>query len=242
MSHPSRPLRIDGQWLHVRVSTVSLLYLGGEFHFTFSLFSCRHMICGLSYFSVRSVGSNPNYIQRTLVLREHSHSRSIAATATFFATASLTTRFRHGMLVVPPGDSSLGPHGAAFLVSGFAALTSAVVTSRIIDAKSPARQVVAFCSAFAFSLGLRLSNLTDARRVLGFLLTPAHRAFDPSLVYLAIGAVPLASVLYRVGSVRVQRRGKVDAQLLVGAAVFGIGWGIEGICRKSPSLFTRSCY
>jgi hypothetical protein len=52
-------------------------------------------------------------------------------------------------------------------------------------------------------------------------------------VYLAIGAVPLASVLYRVGSVRVQRKGKVDAQLLAGAAMFGIGWGIEGICRKS---------
>lgn len=149
---------------------------------------------------------------------------------------SLTTRLRHGNLVVPPGDSSLGPHGAAFLVSGLAALTSAVIASRAIGPKFPARQVVAFCSAFAFSLGLRLSNLTDARRVLGFLLTPAHSAFDPSLVYLAIGAVPLASVLYRMGSVRVQRKGKVDAQLLAGTALFGIGWGIEGICRKSPSL------
>jgi hypothetical protein len=150
-------------------------------------------------------------------------------------TASLTTRLLHGTLVALPGDSSLGPHGAAFLASGLAVLTSAIVTSRVIGAKFPARQIVAFCSAFAFSLGLRLSNLTDARRVLGFLLTPAHNAFDPSLVYLAIGAVPLASMLYRVGSVRVQRKGKVDAQLLTGAAVFGIGWGIEGICRKSPS-------
>lgn len=195
------------------------------------------MICGLSHFSVRSVGINSNsYIQRTLGLREHSHFRSIAATATFFATASLTSRLRHGTLVVPPGDSSLGPHGAAFLASGFGGLISAIVTSRVFGAKFPVRQVVAFCSAFAFSLGLRLSNLTDARRVLGFMLTPAHSAFDPSLVYLAIGAVPLASALYRVGSVRVQRRGKVDAQLLVGAAVFGIGWGIEGICRKPPSL------
>jgi hypothetical protein len=194
------------------------------------------MICGLSYLSVRSVGNNPNsYIQRTLGLREHLHSRSIAATATFFVTGSLTTHLRHGTLVGPPGDPSLGPHGAAFLASGFAALTSAIVTSRVIGAKFPARQVVAFCSAFAFSLGLRLSNLTDARRVLGFLLSPAHSAFDPSLVYLAIGAVPLASVLYRLGSAGVQRKGKVDAQLLTGAAVFGIGWGIEGICRKSRS-------
>lgn len=201
------------------------------------------MICGLSHFSVRSVGSNPNSdIQRTLGLREHSHSRSIAATATFFVTGSLTTHLSHGTLVGPPGDSSLGPHGTAFLASGFAALTSAIVTSRVIGAKFPARLVVAFCSAFAFSLGLRLSNLTDARRVLGVLLTPAHSAFDPSLLYLAIGVVPLASVIYHVGSVRVQRKGDVDAQLLTGAAMFGIGWGIEGICRKSPSPVPRLCY
>jgi hypothetical protein len=160
----------------------------------------------------------------------------MAATATFVVTGSLTTRLRYGTLVAPPGDSSLGPHGATFLASGFTALTSAIVMSRLIGAKFPAPQVVTFCSAFAFSLGLRLSNLTDARRVLGFLLTPVHSAFDSSLVYLAIGAVPLVSILYRVGSVRVQRKGRVDAQLLAGAAVFGIGWGVEGICRKSPSL------
>jgi uncharacterized protein len=67
------------------------------------------------------------------------------------------------------------------------------------------------------------------------MLTPAHSAFDPSLVYLAVGVVPLASVLYRFGTVRVQRKREVDARLLTGAAVFGVGWGIEGICRKSPS-------
>lgn len=122
-----------------------------------------------------------------------------------------------------------------FLASGFAALTSAFVASRGIGANVHARQAVAFCSSFAFALALRLSNLSDPRRVIAFLLTPAHAAFDPSLVYLGIGAIPLASVLYRVGSVRMQRRGEVDARLLVGAAMFGVGWGIEGICRKSPS-------
>jgi uncharacterized membrane protein YedE/YeeE len=71
--------------------------------------------------------------------------------------------------------------------------------------------------------------------VLAFLLTPAHTAFDASLIYLAIGAIPLASVLYRVGSVRVQRTGKIDVRLLAGAALFGFGWGIAGICRKSSS-------
>ena len=163
--------------------------------------------------------------------------RSIAATATFFTTASLTTRFLHDTLEAIPGDSSLGAHGGMFLASGFAAVTAAFVAPRVVGATARARQVVAFCSAFAFALALRLSNLTNPRRVLAFLLTPAHTAFDPSLAYLAVGAIPLTSVLYRVGSVRVQRKGKVDARLLTGAAVFGVGWGIEGICRGSlPQL------
>jgi len=173
-----------------------------------------HMICGLSQFSIRS----------------------IVATATFSTTASLTARLFHGALAPMPGDASLGAHGGAFLASGFAALASTLVAPRIMRASSRrARQAVAFCSAFAFALSLRLSNLSDPRRVLAFLLTPAHPAFDPSLVYLAVGAIPLASALYRFGGVRVQKKGKVDAQLLTGAALFGVGWGIVGIC-PGPAL------
>jgi hypothetical protein len=146
-------------------------------------------------------------------------------------TASLTARLLHGTLAPIPGDSSLGVHGGALLASGFAALASTLAASHVIGVGSRARHAVAFCSSFAFALALRLSNLSDPRRVLAFLLTPAHTAFDPSLVYLAIGAIPLASVLYRVGTVRVQNKGKVDTRLLAGAAMFGVGWGIEGICR-----------
>jgi len=116
-----------------------------------------------------------------------------------------------------------------------AAFASTLAASRVIKPGVRARQAVAFCTAFAFAVAIRLSNLSDQRRVLAFLLTPAHAAFDPSLVYLAIGAVPLSSLLYRVGKVRVPGRGRVDARLLAGAALFGIGWGMEGIC-PGPGL------
>ncbi|KAI9508285.1 hypothetical protein F5148DRAFT_926402 [Russula earlei] len=172
-----------------------------------------HMISGLSRFS----------------------RRSIAATATFFVSASLTANLLHGGLAPLPGDPSLGTHGVAFLVGGVAALASTFFASRVMGAGSRLRQVVAFSSAFAFALGLRLSNLSDPRRVLGFLVTPAHPAFDPSLVYLAVGAVPLASLLYRVGSMRMEGKTSVNAELLAGSALFGIGWGITGIC-PGPGL------
>ncbi len=158
--------------------------------------------------------------------------RSIAATATFCATASLTARLLHGTLPPIPGDPSLGAHGSAFLTSGVAALISTLAASRVISAGTYARRAVAFCSAFGFAFALRLSNLSDSRRVLAFLLTPAHTAFDSSLVYLAVGAIPITSLLYRIGTVRVPKKGKVDGRLLAGAALFGVGWGIEGICRK----------
>lgn len=205
------------------------------------------MICGLSHFSLRSVGKiniphshihalpPPPPSNKLLALTATIlSSRSIAATATFSITASLTTRLLHGALTPIPGDLSLGTHGGAFLAGGFAALASTLAVSRMMNTGVRARKAVAFCSSFAFAFALRLSNLSDPRRVLAFLLTPAHTAFDPSLVYLAFGAIPLASVLYRVGTVRVQRKGKVDARLLAGAALFGVGWGIEGICRESP--------
>jgi hypothetical protein len=113
--------------------------------------------------------------------------RSIAATATFAATASLTACLRHSTLAPLPGDPSLGAHGSAFLASGVVALVSTLVASQT---GVYARRAVALCSAVGFAFALRLSNLTDARRVLGFLLTPAHAAFDPSLAYLAILLFP----------------------------------------------------
>ena len=160
--------------------------------------------------------------------------RSIAATATFCVTASLTACLRHGTTLAPiPGDTSLGAHGSAFLAGSVVALLSTLVASQT---GVYARRAVALCSAVGFAFALRLSNLTDARRVLGFLMTPAHTAFDPSLVYLAVGAVPLTSLLYRIGTHRVPNKGKLDGRLLAGAALFGVGWAIEGICRK-PSFW-----
>lgn len=82
--------------------------------------------------------------------------------------------------------------------------------------------------------------MSDARRVRSFLLLPFHRAFDPSLAFVAAGALPIGLFLYhfarderaRLGGITTVKTGKIDARLLVGSAIFGLGWGITGICRK----------
>lgn len=103
--------------------------------------------------------------------------------------------------------------------------------------------LAAFASGALFGLGLAMSGMTDARRVLGFL--DVSGAFDPTLLFVLGGAVATTALLFR----GVLRRGRprlapafqlsdlrhVDARLLGGAALFGVGWGIAGYC-PGPAL------
>jgi uncharacterized protein len=100
-------------------------------------------------------------------------------------------------------------------------------------------------TSFQFALALRLSNLVDPAKVLSFLQLPPSPSFDPSLAFLAAAALPLALVLYRRtlgkerprlgGSWQVPSNAKIDMWLILGSALFGVGWGMEGIC-PGPGL------
>lgn len=103
--------------------------------------------------------------------------------------------------------------------------------------------LAALLSGTLFGLGLAMSGMTDARRVLGFL--DVFGDFDPTLMFVLGGAVATTALLFRW----VLRQGKpvladrfqlsnlkhVDPKLLGGAALFGIGWGIAGYC-PGPAL------
>lgn len=114
------------------------------------------------------------------------------------------------------------------------------------DDRNPPRNILRvatyLATAFQFALALRLSNLSEASRVLSFLLLPFHRGFDPSLALVAGGALSVGITLYHFargnerprlgGKWSIPKDGKVDSRLLIGSTVFGVGWGIAGICRK----------
>ena len=89
-----------------------------------------------------------------------------------------------------------------------------------------------------FGLGLAISGMTHASKVLGFLDITGD--WDPSLLLVLGGAVgvsvvafrfilrrpaPLLEPAFRLPSVK-----DIDGPLVVGAAIFGIGWGISGYC------------
>jgi uncharacterized membrane protein YedE/YeeE len=103
--------------------------------------------------------------------------------------------------------------------------------------------IAALLSGALFGVGLAMSGMVDARRVLGFLDVAGN--FDPSLAFVLGGAVATTLVLFprviRTGTplfadaFRLSSYAKVDRRLVGGAALFGIGWGIAGYC-PGPAL------
>ena len=101
--------------------------------------------------------------------------------------------------------------------------------------------VLFFVAGGLFGTGLAISGMTDPARVIGFL--DLFGAWDPALLFVMAGAVGV----YGLGILilrRVKNRdlklpsptaSPIDRQLIVGSAIFGVGWGLGGFC-PGPAL------
>ena len=97
---------------------------------------------------------------------------------------------------------------------------------------------VAFAAGVLFAIGLALSGMTSPHIVIGFLDITGD--WDPRLAFVMIGAIPVHFVTYRFISQRSvsflgekfswPTRKDLSPQLIMGAALFGIGWGMAGFC------------
>lgn len=106
-----------------------------------------------------------------------------------------------------------------------------------------ARNLAALAAGALFGIGLAISGMTDPRVVQGFL--DITGTFDLRLAAVLAGAVAVTGLAFRfvlklpqpVFDVKfhLPTRQDVDRPLVVGAALFGIGWGLAGYC-PGPAL------
>jgi uncharacterized protein len=94
-------------------------------------------------------------------------------------------------------------------------------------------------AGFLFGIGLWLSGMANPRKVLDFLDVTGD--WDPSLLLVMGGAVMVTLVAFRplLRRKTLQFREHIDAPLVLGAAIFGLGWGIGGYC-PGPALTALS--
>ena len=98
--------------------------------------------------------------------------------------------------------------------------------------------LVALFSGFIFGLGLVISGMTQPAKVLGFL--DVFGAWDPTLMLVMAGALAVALpgfyLARRRGSPLLaesfgwSKRTEIDRPIVVGSLLFGIGWGLVGLC------------
>jgi uncharacterized membrane protein YedE/YeeE len=99
------------------------------------------------------------------------------------------------------------------------------------------QHIAAFISGLVFAIGLVISGMTNPAKVIGFLDFAGD--WDPSLAFVMVGGILVHATLYPivmrakapwVGEFQIPTRRDIDGRLVLGATMFGIGWGLSGFC------------
>lgn len=111
------------------------------------------------------------------------------------------------------------------------------------------QNLIATLSGVLFGMGLVISGMTDPRKVMNFL--DLAGTWDPTLPFVLGGALAVSAPLFGLvlrqrapwigGKFQMPTRSDIDWRLLVGAAIFGSGWGLSGYC-PGPALTSLASF
>ena len=98
--------------------------------------------------------------------------------------------------------------------------------------------IYSLLAGVVFGAGLTISDMVNPARVLNFLDFAGH--WDPTLMFVMAGGLAVTAIGYRVifrrgstltgESFRLPTQRRIDLRLVGGSALFGVGWGLAGIC------------
>lgn len=107
------------------------------------------------------------------------------------------------------------------------------------------KNFLAFVFGGIFSVGLILSGMSNPEKVLNFL--DLFGTWDASLAFVMMGAIAVAFIPFQRAMrqaepktilnepIDLPKQTQIDSKLITGSFIFGIGWGVAGIC-PAPSL------
>ncbi|MCB0341776.1 MAG: YeeE/YedE family protein [Pseudobdellovibrionaceae bacterium] len=103
--------------------------------------------------------------------------------------------------------------------------------------------ITSFTVGLLFALGLGIAGMTRPDKIQSFLDLAGD--WDPSLIFVMVGAVGVHFFVYRLArkkssplfatSFNIPSRRDITWRLVIGAAIFGVGWGLGGFC-PGPGL------
>ena len=100
------------------------------------------------------------------------------------------------------------------------------------------RLILTYLAGLVFGVGISISGMANPAKVINFF--DVFGTWDPSLAFVMGGALIVTFIGYKLvfgrsapvfdASFQVPTNRQLDARLLGGSAIFGVGWGIAGFC------------